>query len=50
VSKIAGQLHYDAFVDGAWWGLIAIPVNGLLSYWIAGGAWKRTTWGHAGSA
>lgn len=44
VLGVVGVL-YNGVVDGSWWGLIAIPVDGLLTYWIAGGAWKRTTWG-----
>ncbi len=44
VLSVFGLL-YNTFVHGPWWGLVAIPVNGLLTYWIAGGAWKRTTWG-----
>ena len=32
-------------VAGEWVNLLAIPVALIVWFWIAGGAWRRTTWG-----
>ncbi len=34
----------DAF-NGQWLTLLGIPLIALVWFWIAGGAWRRTTWG-----
>jgi hypothetical protein len=34
----------DAF-NGQWLTLLGIPLVALVWFWIAGGAWRRTTWG-----
>jgi hypothetical protein len=33
--------------DGHWVQLLGVPIAGLFWFWIAGGAWRRTTWGIA---
>ena len=32
-------------VAGEWLTLLALPIALVVWFWIAGGAWKRTTWG-----
>jgi len=32
-------------IGGEWVGLLAVPVVSVVWFWIAGGAWRRTTWG-----
>jgi len=51
-TVIFGLVMVGSVVDatrGEWVDLLAIPVAFVVWFWIAGGAWRRTTWGASGA-